>query len=218
MIRILYLYPNEITDELLETIRDNPLIARYFDIPIQHVDSWLLKRMNRRGDETYLRELIAKIRTMMPDAILRTTLIVGFPGETDEMFAKLLNFVETIKFDRLGVFPYSPEEDTPSFDFPDQVRSVVKEKRYAAIMKAQKQVARRQNKAQMGKTHHVIVEQFDPESKFFYGRSYAFAPDDIDGYIVFQSTRNLTIGDDVDVLITASIGYDLIGDAIYKEN
>jgi len=214
MIRILYLYPDEITDELLEEIQKNPLVAKYFDVPIQHVSSSVLKRMNRRSNQEDLVRLFTKIKTMMPEAILRTTLIVGFPGETEADFELLKSFIQTTQFDRLGVFAYSKEEDTPAYDFIDQIEENLKQKRLEEIMMIQKKVASKKNKLQVNKIHHTIIEAYDETSKFYYGRSFAFAPDDIDGYIVFQSPKKLAIGDDVDVKITSTFGYDLIGDAI----
>jgi ribosomal protein S12 methylthiotransferase len=217
MIRFLYLYPDEITDELLEVVRDNPLVVPYFDIPIQHISSKVLKAMNRRGDEEFIRNLFKKIKTMMPEAILRTTYIVGFPNENDEDFEKLYQFTEEIEFDRLGVFVYSKEEDTAAFDFEDKTDLSLKEERLEKIMKLQKKISRKKNKAEVGKIHRTLIENYDPETKFYYGRSYAFAPDDIDGMIVFQSEELLEIGDFVDVLITSFYGYDLIGDYVSEE-
>ncbi|MGD9963760.1 MAG: 30S ribosomal protein S12 methylthiotransferase RimO [Candidatus Izemoplasmatales bacterium] len=217
MIRFLYLYPDEITDELLEVVRDNPLVVPYFDIPIQHISSKVLKAMNRRGDEEFIRNLFKKIKTMMPEAILRTTYIVGFPNENDEDFEKLYQFTEEIEFDRLGVFVYSKEEDTAAFDFEDKTDLSLKEERLEKIMKLQKKISRKKNKAEVGKIHRTLIENYDPETKFYYGRSYAFAPDDIDGMIVFQSEELLEIGDFVDVLITSFYGYDLIGDYVNEE-
>lgn len=214
LVRVLYLYPDEITDRLLETIQKNSKIAKYFDIPIQHVSSSLLQQMNRRGDEKLLVELLAKIKKMMPEAIFRTTLIVGFPGETEADFLKLKAFISLHPFDRMGVFPYSQEEDTIAFSLSNQIAESVKSQRFDEIMKIQKTIATKLNKAQIGTVHHTIVENYDRHSKFYYGRSYAFAPDDIDGYIVFQSPKKLRIGDDIDVKITTSFSYDLIGDAI----
>lgn len=214
MVRALYLYPDEVSDELIQTIKHNPKIASYFDIPIQHISSPLLKRMNRRKDEAYLRDLLNRIRQDIPDAIIRTTLIVGFPGETEADFQKLLDFVKEFEFDRLGAFAYSKEEDTLSYHYPDQLDDEIKQERLNQIMRAQKKAARHRNKAQIGSIHHTIVENYDSESKFYYGRSYAFAPDDIDGYIVFQSPKPLQIGDDVMVQIKDAFQYDLIGDAI----
>ena len=214
LIRILYLYPDEITDELIQEVKNNPLVAPYFDIPIQHISTNVLKRMNRRGDELFLKNLFKKIKDLIPEAILRTTYIVGFPGETEADFEQLLDFTEDIKFDRLGVFTYSKEEDTAAFDFEDEIPETVKQSRLDQIMKLQKKITRINNKKQVNKIHQVLVENYDPESKFYYGRSYAFAPDDIDGLIVFQAKKELEIGDFVNVLITSSYGYDLIGDYI----
>ncbi len=214
MVRILYLYPDEITDELLLEIKDNPKVAHYFDIPIQHISSPILKKMNRRGNKEYLINLFNKIRTMMPNAVLRTTLIVGFPGETENDFEELRIFVQEQEFDRLGVFAYSKEEDTPAFSFEDQISDDIKNNRLDQIMKIQKRIAAKKNKGQIGTVHRTIIEAFDETSHFYYGRSYAFAPDDIDGYIVFQSKTSHEIGDDVLVKITSNYGYDLIGDAI----
>jgi len=214
IVRILYLYPDEITDELLDVIKNNPVIAPYFDIPIQHISTPVRKRMLRRKDEQFIKDLLHKIKLTVPNAIFRTTLIVGFPGETEEDFNKLKDFVIDFEFDRLGVFAYSREEDTVAYDYEDQIVGTIKEKRLNEIMAIQKKIARKRNKAQIGSIHHTIIEAYDPESKFYYGRSFAFAPDDIDGYIVFQSKKLLEIGDDLNVLITDAFGYDLIGDAI----
>jgi ribosomal protein S12 methylthiotransferase len=214
MLRILYLYPDEITDELIQEVKNNDLVANYFDIPIQHISSKILKRMNRRGDETYIRNLIKKIKAEIPDSILRTTYIVGFPGETEEDFELLCNFTKEIEFDRLGVFAYSKEEDTAAYDFVDQIDDETKTARLDKIMKLQKKISRKKNRTLKNTIHRTIVESFDPDSNFYYGRSYAFAPDDIDGMIVFQSKKKLFTGDIVDVLIKSTFEYDLIGDAV----
>ena len=212
MIRFLYLYPDEITDELLIEVKNNPLVVPYFDIPIQHISSKVLKAMNRRGDEKFLKELFAKIKTLIPEAIIRTTYIVGFPGESEEDFLKLYQFTEEMEFDRLGVFTYSKEEDTAAYDFLDVIPENIKQERLDKIMKLQKKISRKNNKTFAGSIHKTLVENYDPETKFYYGRSYAFAPDDIDGMIVFQSNKLLEIGDFVNVKISSSYGYDLIGD------
>jgi len=214
MVRVLYLYPDEITDELLVEMQNNPKVAKYFDIPIQHISSSVLKRMNRRGNKEELIRLFTKIRTMMPEAVLRTTLIVGFPGETETDFEELKEFVKSQEFERLGIFAYSREEDTPAYDFSDQLPDDFKNARLDQIMQIQKRIASKKNKAQIGIIHHTLIEAYDEISHFYYGRSYAFAPDDIDGYIVFQSKKPFSIGDDVYVKISSSYGYDLIGDAI----
>ena len=212
MVRFLYLYPDEVTDELLIEVKNNPLVVPYFDIPIQHISSRVLKQMNRRGDEEFLKNLFKKIRQVIPHAILRTTYIVGFPGENEEDFEKLYKFTEEVEFDRLGVFVYSKEEDTAAYNFTDEVPEEIAQDRLERIMKLQKKISRKKNKAEQGKIHQTLVENYDPETKFYYGRSYAFAPDDIDGMIVFQSEQALEIGDFVNVKITTAYGYDLIGD------
>jgi ribosomal protein S12 methylthiotransferase len=214
MVRVLYLYPDEITDRLLDTFQTNPKIAKYFDIPIQHVSSSLLGRMNRRGDEALLVGLLRNIKARMPEAIVRTTLIVGFPGETEADFQQLKTFIQVHPFDRMGVFAYSKEEDTPAFDLDGQIPEEIKAARFDEIMKLQKHIASKKNKEQIGKIHWTLIENFDRQSKFYYGRSYAFAPDDVDGYIVFQSTKKMKIGEFVDVKITGTFSYDLIGDAV----
>jgi len=214
IVRALYLYPDEITDRLLGVMASEPKVARYFDIPVQHASDAVLRRMNRRGGEAILYDLFAKIRRMMPDATLRTTVIVGFPGETDADFATLLRFVETVGFDRLGAFAYSREEDTPAFAMADQVPEDVKAARLDALMKLQKRIVRKRNRAQIGTIHETIVEAYDPTSQFYYGRSRAFAPDDVDGAIAFQSKQRLALGDVANVKVSAVFGYDLIGDAV----
>jgi len=218
MVRILYLYPDEISDALINTIKNNPLIPPYFDIPIQHIETSVLKRMLRRGTEEDIRSLFLKIKNAIPHAIFRTTLIVGFPGETDADFEKLKAFVKMMEFHRLGVFAYSQEEDTVAYHLLNQVDESIKQNRLDEIMKIQKKVSRKKNREEIGRIHHTIVESYDPESHFYYGRSYAFAPDDIDGYIVFQSDQDLSIGDDVFVKITDSFAYDLIGDTVLEGN
>ncbi|XMB72706.1 30S ribosomal protein S12 methylthiotransferase RimO [Mycoplasmatota bacterium WC30] len=217
LIRILYLYPDEISDELIQEVKNNNLVANYFDIPIQHVASNVLKRMNRRGNQEFIRELLTKIRKEIPNSIIRTTYIVGFPGETDSDFEMLYDFTEEFEFDRLGVFAYSKEEDTASYDFDNQLSDDIKQERLNKIMKLQKKISRKRNRALKNTEHMTIVESYDPESEFYYGRSYAFAPDDIDGMIVFQSSRPLEIGDMVNVMIKTAFEYDLIGDAKFKQ-
>lgn len=212
-VRILYLYPDEITDELLDVMASEPKIAKYFDVPIQHVSKHMLRRMARRGDRAFLESLFAKIRGKMPSATLRTTVIVGFPGETEADFEELKQFVETVRFDRLGAFAYSRETDTPAYDFPDQIDEDVKAKRLDLILSKQQKIGRAKAKEQIGTVHQTIVEQYDAKSKFHYGRSEAFAPDDLDGFVVFQSSHRHPAGSVVDVIIKSAIGADLIGDA-----
>ncbi len=216
LLRCLYLYPDEITEELINEMKTNPKIAPYFDIPIQHISTDVLTRMNRRGDERFLRELLERIRREIPESIIRSTYIVGFPGETGEDFKKLYDFTKDFGFDRLGVFAYSQEEETVSFDFMEQLDEEVKERRLDKIMKLQKQISRQRNRKMRGTVHDTLVEAYDAGSNFYYGRSYAFAPDDIDGMIVFQSENKLEIGDYVKVKIKTTFEYDLIGDAIIE--
>lgn len=214
MVRALYLYPDEITDEFIEEVKNNPKVAPYFDIPIQHISTPVLKRMNRRGDQRFIENLFDKIRRHIPHAVIRSTYIVGFPGESQEDFDRLYAFTEAYKIDRLGVFTYSKEEDTPAYHMEDQIPEAIKEERLDKIMRLQKKISREKNKAQKGSIHHTLIENYDPETKFYYGRSYAYAPDDIDGMIVFQSEKPLEIGDMVHVKISSFFGHDLIGDAV----
>ncbi|MFW5794130.1 MAG: 30S ribosomal protein S12 methylthiotransferase RimO, partial [Bacillota bacterium] len=214
LVRFLYLYPDEITDELIEEVKNNPRIASYFDVPIQHISNKVLKRMNRRGDTKLIKKILNKIRTEIPKAIIRTTYIVGFPGETEADFKELYEFTEEFKFDRLGVFAYSKEEDTAAYKMNEQIPDEIKKARQDKIMRLQNKITRKLNKQHINKIHKTLVENYDPDTKFYYGRSYAFAPDDIDGMIVFQSEKPLEIGDFVDVKITTTFGYDLIGDAL----
>lgn len=214
LVRVLYLYPDEITDDFIQEVKINDKVAKYFDIPIQHISDPVLKRMNRRGDHQLITDLISKIRNEIPEAVVRSTYIVGFPGETEEDFNLLYDFTEKVAFDRLGVFAYSKEEDTPAFKMKDQVPEEVKQERLDKIMRLQKKLYRQINRKQVNKTHRTLIENYDPETNFYYGRSYAFAPDDIDGMIVFQSEKPLELGEMVDVKIKTFFGNDLIGDAI----
>ena len=216
MIRILYLYLDEITEELIQEVKHNDLIANYFDIPIQHISSKILKRMNRRGNKEFLKKLLNHIREEIPQSIIRTTYIVGFPGETEEDFQELYDFTKEFKFDRLGVFSYSPEEDTSSFNYDDQIPEEIKQERLERIMSLQQTISRNKNRLQKHKIYKTIIENYDFETDFYYGRSYAFAPDDIDGMIVFQSKIKLEIGDVVNVEIKSVFDYDLIGDAVIE--
>lgn len=216
-VRMLYLYPDEINEELIETVAKNPKIAPYFDIPIQHISTPVLKRMLRRKDEAFHRQLFQRIRERIPHAIFRSTLITGFPGETEEDHQKLVAFLQEAQIDRLGVFPYSKEEGTKAYQYLDEIDPETIQRRHAELMSVQKRVARKLNRSHIGGVYTTIIEAYDPSSKFYYGRSYAFAPDDIDGQVVFQSTNILQIGDVVNVKITDAFGYDLIGDAILQE-
>ena len=213
-IRLLYLYPDEISDELIELIGQEERLTPYFDIPIQHANTKVLADMHRRGDKNYLENLFAKIKTKVPNAILRTTLIVGFPGETDEDFEDLVDFVKKIEFDHLGAFTYSREEGTASYDFDNQVPEKVKNKRYRTIMSIQKKISLKKNKARIGEIHKGLVIDYDFEHNVYYLRSHFNAPDDIDGSIIFSSDRALGEGEVVKVRITSCDAYNLYGELV----
>lgn len=210
LIRVLYLYPDEITDELLEVIKKHDSIVKYFDIPIQHASDKILKAMNRRGNQELIANVITKIRTMMPDAIVRTTLIVGFPGETNNDFEILKDFVRKTKFDRLGVFKYSDEEDTVAYAMDNKLDEETKDTRFNEIMEIQYYVIQELNNKLIGKTFEVLVDHYDNKKRAFACRSYREAPDDVDGYIYLK--ENVTIGNYYNVEITDIFDYDLIAE------
>lgn len=210
-IRILYCYPEEITDELIETIQREPKVCNYLDIPIQHASDRILKRMGRRTNRQELADMIAKLRERIPDICLRTTLITGFPGETQEDHESLLAFVDEMEFDRLGVFTYSPEEDTSAALFDDQIDEEVKLDRQADIMELQQEIAFEKAQEAVGSTLPVMVEGKVPDEHAYVARSYRDAPD-VDGFVFIQTGRELMTGDFVRVRITGSHEYDLIGE------
>ena len=209
-VRLLYLYPDEITDELIELIAKEEKLTPYFDIPIQHSEDNILKAMNRRGDKKYLTELFTKIRKRIPNAILRTTVMVGFPGETERDFVNLTKFIDSVKFDHLGAFKYSKEEGTASYNFPHQVRESTKQRRLDTIMELQQKISYEQNKKHIGETMTGLV--VGKENGYYLLRSYFNAPDDVDGKILFSSPKDLNEGDKVSVLIKESYVYDLYGE------
>lgn len=211
-IRTLYTYPDRIDDKLINTVAREPKLCKYFDIPIQHCNETVLRRMNRKGDRKSLTALMEKIRAAIPDVTLRTTLITGFPGETEEQFCELCEFVNEVKFDRLGCFPYSPEEGTPAADYPDQVDDQVKSDRAENIMNDQLRIVNEKNEAKIGSTVKVLVEGYDNYIKCWFGRSEADAPD-IDGKVFFMSSKELAVGDFQNVTINDTIEYDLLGEA-----
>ena len=211
-IRLLYLYPDEITDELIDLIAKEERLTPYFDIPIQHSEDKILKAMNRRGDKAYLTNLFNKIKTRIPNAILRTTVMVGFPGETKKEFDNLINFVKDVKFDHLGAFTYSREEGTKSYDYPHQVRESTKQKRLDELMSLQQKISYDLNKKHIGEVMKGIV--VGQENGYYLLRSYFNAPDDVDGKILFRSSRELKEGDITKVRITESYVYDLYGEEI----
>ena len=211
-IRLLYLYPDEITDELIDLIAKEKRLTPYFDIPIQHSEDKILKAMNRRGDKAYLTSLFKKIKTKIPNAVLRTTVMVGFPGETKKDFDNLLKFIEEVKFDHLGGFTYSKEEGTKSYDFPHQVRQATKQKRLDDLMALQQKISYDLNKRHIGEIMNGLV--VGKENGYYLLRSYWNAPDDVDGKILFSSKEELNEGDIVNVKIKESYVYDLYGEIV----
>lgn len=211
-IRLLYLYPDEISDELIDLIASEPRLTPYFDVPIQHSENHILKAMNRRGDKEFLRNLFKKIRNKVPHAILRTTVMVGFPGESEEDFNNLVDFIKEIKFDHLGAFSYSREEDTLSFDYPNQIDEDIKKNRLDKIMKAQQSISYQQNKKHIGEEMEGLIVGKDKQ--YYLLRSYYNAPDDVDGKIFVISNTPLELGQKVKVKITEAFVYDLMGEYI----
>jgi len=211
-IRLLYCYPDRITDELIDTIANNEKVVKYIDMPIQHINNDILKAMNRRDSTDSITSIIKKLREKIPGIILRSTVIVGFPGETDDNFKQLHKFIKDTRFERLGVFTYSREENTPAFDLPDQINEKLKRKRYDIIMLDQQRIHNEFNKSFIGKTLKIICEGYDTVSESYYGRSYADAPD-IDGKVYFSSHRRIKDGEILEIEITELLDYDLLGKA-----
>ena len=212
-VRVHYCYPELVTDELISVFKREAKLCNYFDIPIQHCSDSVLKRMGRRTCKAEIVALIEKIRNEIPDAVIRTSIIVGFPGETEEDFAELCEFVREMKIDRLGVFAYSREEDTPAYNLPNQIDEEEKESRRENLMMIQTEISEEISSRRIGSVVRVLVEDKDEIIKSYYGRSYADS-EEIDGKVFFKSDRKLTGGEFVDVLIEQSMEYDLFG----KEN
>lgn len=212
-IRTLYTYPERITDELLRLIATEEKLVKYLDIPIQHANGDILKRMNRRGDKETLTALIKKIRATVPDVTLRTTLITGFPGETEQQYEELHNFVREAQFDRLGCFTYSAEEGTIAAEMPDQIDEQIKQDRAEHIMETQLDIASAKNEAKIGTVQTVLIEGWDDYIKCYYGRSESDAPE-IDGKVFFMAKEQLVIGEFVKVQINDVIEYDLLGEQL----
>ncbi len=210
-IRILYCYPEEVTDELIDAIKRNDKVCHYLDIPIQHGSDAVLKRMGRRTNEQQLRDIVEKLREEIPDICLRTTLISGFPGETEEDHEAVMHFVDDLEFDRLGVFTYSPEEDTPAAMMAEQIEEEIKEDRRAEIMELQQEIAYDKADAMIGQKLMVMIEGKVADENAYVGRSYKDAPN-VDGYVFVNTGKNLMTGDFVPVVITGSYEYDLIGE------
>ena len=210
-IRLLYCYPEEITPELIDCIRREPKICHYLDMPIQHAADEILKKMGRRTNQEELRERIAQIREAIPDICLRTTLISGFPGETQEEFEELYNFVDEMEFDRLGVFPYSREEGTPAAEMPDQVPQEIKESRRDELMELQQEIAFEKAESMKGRTILAMIEGKVEDENAYVARTYMDAPG-VDGLLFINTSRQLLTGDFVRARVTGSYEYDLIGE------
>ena len=211
-IRLLYLYPDEISDELIDLIAKEKKLTPYFDIPIQHSETSILKAMNRRGDKEFLRQLFNKIKSKVPNAILRTTVMVGFPGETEEDVDNLIKFMEEIEFDHLGAFTYSREEGTKSFEFKNQINEKTKKMRLERVMHAQQRISYKRNKQHVGEIMEGLV--VGQEKGQYLLRSYWNAPDDVDGKIYFSSNKDLKEGEKVKVKINSVFVYDLQGELV----
>ena len=214
-IRLMYCYPEEVTDELIQTIKEEEKVCNYIDMPMQHCNDHILQRMGRRTNRAQLEEVIGKFRKEIPDMVIRTSLITGFPGETKEQHEELLEFVDTMELDRLGVFTYSQEEDTIAAGFDDQVEEEVKEQRRDEIMSLQQEISYEQDESLVGKEMKVLIEGYLYEDDIYVGRTYRDAPK-VDGCIFVNAEEEIISGDFVNVRITGAREYDLIGDVIYE--
>ena len=212
-IRILYCYPEEITDELIQVMKEEKKVCHYLDLPIQHASDAVLKRMGRRTTKQELIEIIGKLRREIPDICLRTTLITGFPGETEEQHEELIEFVDEMEFDRLGVFTYSPEEDTPAEKMPDQIDEEVKEERQAELMELQQEIAFDNAERMVGREVLVMIEGKVADENAYVGRTYRDAPN-VDGLIFINTDEELLSGDFARVKVTGALDYDLIGELL----
>ena len=210
-IRILYCYPEEITDELIQVMKEEPKICHYLDLPIQHANDTILKRMGRRTSKQELIDIVQKLRKEIPDICLRTTLITGFPGETQEQHEEVMEFIDILEFDRLGAFTYSPEEDTPAATFEDQIDEEVKEDRQADIMELQQEIAFDKAEDMIGREVLVMIEGKVADENAYVGRTYRDAPN-VDGLIFINTDVELISGDFAKVKVTGALDYDLIGE------
>ncbi len=208
-VKLMYLYPDEVDDSLIDLFASNSNLTPYFDLPVQHFSDHVLKLMGRRGREKDIFDLIEKFRSRVTESVIRTTVMVGFPGETEEDFQELLTKMEEVKFDHLGCFMFSPEEGTPAEKFRDQVPAAVKRKRYQAVMKLQKKISYQLNKARIGKTYKCLVTGQDPESFSFHCITNLYAPDDIDGQMRLYSKFPIEPGDLVEAKVVNALFYDL---------
>lgn len=217
-IRVLYAYPTHFTDSLIEVMAKYDKICKYLDLPLQHADNNILKEMNRQGSLDHITQLINKLRISIPGLALRTSFIVGFPGETEQSFENLVEFVKTVRFDRLGVFTYSPEEGTPAFDMPGQIPDELKEERRDRLMKIQQDISLDINKNKVEKILDVLIEGKDQrEQELYIGRTQADAPE-VDGNIFVRGKENMAPGDIVPVKVTHAYEYDLIGEVINESS
>ena len=216
-IRILYCYPEEITDELIQAIKDEPKVCHYLDIPIQHASDKILKRMGRRTNQEQLRTMIEKLREEIPDICLRTTLITGFPGETEDDHEELMQFINDMEFDRLGAFTYSQEEDTAAAIMPDQIEEEIKLERQQDIMELQQEIAFEKAEDMVGRVLVVMIEGKVADEDVYVARTYRDAPN-VDGYLFLNTTATLMTGDLVKVMVTDSNEYDLVGEMYHEED
>lgn len=212
-LRVLYCYPDKITDELIAEFRNNPRLLKYIDLPIQHISENILRRMNRHGGSDVVRSAIARLREI-PGMVIRTTVICGFPGETEADFEELCEFIKETRFDRLGAFAYSREEDTPAYDFENQIDEQVKQDRADIVMAEQSRISEELNRKKIGEVLEVISEGWDEVSGAYFGRSYADAPE-IDGKVYFRAKKNtISEGEFVRVRVTEAVDYDLVGEIV----
>ena len=214
-IRLLYCYPDKITDDLIAEMRDNPRLLKYMDLPIQHISDKILTAMNRHGNAALIRDAVERVRKGIPGVTVRTTAIVGFPGESEEDFSELCAFIKEARFDRFGAFPYSQEEGTPAATFPNQIDEQVKQDRYDTLMQTQLEISAELQRAKIGSTVTVLCEGYDVVAGTHYGRSEADAPD-VDGKVYFSSPVRVPAGAFVDVKITDALDYDLVGECVPK--
>lgn len=210
-IRILYMYPDEIVEDVLLAMKESKKVVPYFDIPMQHANNRLLKAMNRRGTKEHAYEIIEHIKTLFDHPVLRTTMIVGFPSETDEDFDELMEFVQNVKWDRMGAFTYSKEEDTRAFDMKPEVDAQIAQNRLETLMKLQNQISYEKNQEKIGQVFEVLVEEKEGLKETYRGRSIADAPDEVDGQVIFTSTVPIELGTFVKVKIQKANAYDLYG-------
>jgi ribosomal protein S12 methylthiotransferase len=211
----LYCYPEEITDELIEVMATEPKICHYIDMPIQHSEDAVLKRMGRRTTRAELEAIVGKLKARIPDIAIRTTLITGFPAETEEEYESLYRFVNEMEFDRLGVFPYSAEEGTPAAVMPQQIAEAVKEQRRDELMELQQAISYEKAETMVGKEIEVLIEGYLYQNDVYIGRSYKDAPK-VDGQVFVTSPEELLSGDMIPVRITGFEEYDLIGERVYE--